>query len=251
MNILAIYTIVRFIFADSFRQTVQMQETLNLEGFAEALKNHRIFCVGTKHLAALLRSRIGLVDTEVAHRGRKILCVQEGSADSGWLLRMKWDAVFCVRETQDLRLALTYMTNCVKPARVVWGGEPSATVFQALAACQNLTLIGFGPVAPRQQEWDTVFWTHDSLYDEIEPCLLQRLGALNTGKYNLRSVLKEIKASEVGLVWSNIGDTDKRGSLYWFDPSEGLSGSLFSPKDAVEILRAVADSIGGGFPSSF
>jgi hypothetical protein len=222
-----------------------MQDTINLEGFAETLKYNRLFCVGTKHLASLVRSRIALIDTEVAHRGRKILCIQEGSADSGWLLRMKWDAVFCIRDTQDLRLALTYITNCVKPARLVWGGEPSPTVFQALATCQNLTIIGFGPTAPRQQEWNTVFWTHDALYDDIEPYVVQRLGVLNTGKYNLRSVLKEIQASEVGLVWSSIRDTDKRGTLYWFDPSEGLSGSLFSLKEAVDILRAVADSIGG------
>jgi hypothetical protein len=245
LNKLAISTYALYFPVFLSANYVIMQATLNLEGFAETLKGHRLFCVGTKNLATLVRSRMALIDTEVAHRGRKILCVQEGSTQTGWLLRMKWDAIFCIREAQDLRLALTYITNCTKPARVVWGGEPSATVFQALARCDGLTLIGFGATPPRLQEWDTIFWSHDAVYDEIEPCLMARLGALNTGKYNLRSVLKEIQASEVGLAWSNIGDSDKRGSLYWFDPSEGLTGAIYSPQEAVDILRAVADSIGG------
>ena len=72
-----------------------------------------------------------------------------------------------------------------------------------------------------------------------------RLGASTLAKYNLRSVLKEIKASEVGLVWSSIRESDKHGSLYWFDPNEGITQeSLYSLKDAADILRTVADSIG-------
>jgi hypothetical protein len=161
---------------------------------------------------------------------------------------MKWDAIFVIHDTLDLRLGLTYVSNTVKPARLVWvGGEPSQQVFAALAKVEGLTLVGFGTVAPKNADWTAIFWTHDSAYDTVESAVEMRLGQPATNKYNLRSVLREIQASEVGLVWSCIGDSDKRGSLYWFDPAEGaVGGQLYSSAEAAELLRSIADSIGAG-----
>jgi hypothetical protein len=56
--------------------------------------------------------------------------------------------------------------------------------------------------------------------------------------------MKEIQASEVGLVWSSIEETDANGGLYWFDPAEGAGGSsLYTSQEAADILRSVADSL--------
>jgi len=220
-------------------------DVLRLEGFAENLKSKRLYCVGSPNLLpALIRSRIEIVDGEVAHRGRKVLFVQEGFAHGTWLLRMKWDAVFFLKDAQDLRLGLTYITNAQKPVRLVWGGaEPSAQVFQHISKCEGLTLISLGINVPNHPDWwDAVFWTHDTSLESIEPFLQYRLGSAILAKYNLRSVLKEIQASEVGLVWSVIGETGS-GSLYWFDPAEGTTKSLYNADEAAEILRSVADSI--------
>ena len=53
-------------------------DVLRLEGFAENLKSKRLYCVGSPNLLpALIRSRIEIVDGEVAHRGRKVLFVQD------------------------------------------------------------------------------------------------------------------------------------------------------------------------------
>ena len=220
---------------------------VHLEGFAEPLKSHRIYCVGSPNLLpSLVRSRLALVDGEVAHRGRKALFIQEGFAHSAWLLRMKWDAVFVLKEALDLRLGLTYISNAQKPVRLVWAGaEPASSVFQHLSRVEGLTLISLGINVPNHPDWwDAVFWTHDTSLESIEPFLLYRLGAATMGKYNLNSVMKEIKASEVGLVWSSIRESDKSGSLYWFDPAEGGGGTaLYTRQEATDILQSVADSI--------
>ena len=222
------------------------EQEVRLEGFAENLKGHRIYCVGTPALLpALVRSKLAILDTEVAHRGRKALFIHEGSAYATWLLRMKWDAVFVIHDSNDLRLGLTYATNTQKPTRIVWaGGEPTAQVFALLSKVEGLTLIGFGATHPTSTDWQAIFWTHDVPLETIEPCLHYRLGPALASQYNLRSVLKEIQASEVGLAWSSIGDTDRRGSLYWFDPAEGAAGTaLYSPAEAADILRSIADSL--------
>lgn len=225
-------------------------DTIRLEGFAEPLKQGRTFCVGTPNtLPALVRSRLEILDGEVAHRGRKILVLQEGTTAAAWLLRLPWDAVFQLRDTQDLRLALTVVTHAAKPVRVCWaGGEPPAAVFQALARCEQCSLVGLGLTAPLSADWTSVFWSHDMTQDAIELGLVQRMGSLAPATTALKATLREIQASEVGLVWSNVGESDRRGSLYWYDPAEGGGGtkSLYTPQEAAELLRSIADSLQGG-----
>ena len=219
---------------------------VRLEGFSESLRNRMLYCVGSaKMLPGLVRSRMAVIDMEVAHRGRKVLFLQEGCLHSTWLLRMKWDAVFVLRDSQDLRLALTYVVHSVRPTRLVWaGGEPSQQVMQQLLKCEGLTTIGLGLPTPQSLEWVAIFWTCDMEPEMVEPILSTRLGAYKTEQYHVKSVLKEIQASELGLVWSSMGESDKKGSLYWFDPSEGSAGfQLYSKQEAVEILRSIADSL--------
>ena len=219
---------------------------IRLEGFAETFKNKMVYCVGSsKMLPGLVRSRLSIVDMEVAHRGRKVLFLQEGSPHAPWLLRMKWDAVFVLRESQDLRLALTYVIHATRPTRLVWCcGEPQQQVIQQLLKCETLTTIGIGSQVPQSLDWNAVFWTNDVEPETVEPVLHARLGIYTTEKYRLKSVLKEIQTSDLGLVWSSIGESDKKGSLYWFDPSEGSGGdAVYSRQEIVEILRSVADSL--------
>ena len=219
-----------------------MTDEVRLEAFSERLKGRKLYCIGSPALLpGLVRSRLAVIDSEVAQRGRRVLVTN--NADP-WLLRMKWDAVFVIKDNSDLRLAITYVTNCAKPVRLVWGsGEPSAQVYNHLAR-DGLTLIGLGTNVPASLEWDAIFWTHDTAADIIESALNGRVGPLTTEKYKVASVLKEIRASELGLVWSSIGESDKKGFLYWFDPSEGASQSNFTLQESAELLRSIADSLG-------
>jgi len=159
---------------------------------------------------------------------------------------MKWDALFVLKDAIDMRLALTYVVSAQKPVRVVWaGGEPSIPFLSQIDRQEQITLIGFSTTAPHHAYWNAIFWTHDINFEELESPLSTRLGPSVLAKYNLRSVIKEIKASEVGLVWSSIRESDKHGSIYWFDPSEGVTqGSLYSLQESADILRSIADSIG-------
>jgi hypothetical protein len=156
---------------------------------------------------------------------------------------MKWDAVFHLRETQDIRLALTYAVNAAKPVRIVWaGGEPSVPVFQQISKQDSMSLIGFGANVPKSSEWDAIFWKGVDA-ESIEPLLHQRIGIQTTEKYHLKTVLKELKSSELALVWSSIGESDKNGSLYWHDPSDANQASTYSREEAADILRTIADSL--------
>ena len=195
-------------------------------------------------LPSLVRSRLAIADMEVAHRGRKVLFLQEGCVHGPWLLRMKWDALFILRESQDLRLALTYVIHATRPTRLVWAGQEQQQVIQQLVKCESLTTIGLGSQNPQSVDWQAIFWTSDVEPETVEPVLHGRLGIYVTEKYRVKSVLKEIQTSELGLVWSSIGESDKKGSLYWFDPSEGSTAdSVYSKTEIVEILRSVADSL--------
>ena len=222
-----------------------MTEEVRLEAFSERLKSRKIYCVGSPALLpSLLRSRLAVIDSEVAQRGRRVLVMQESGAS--WLTRLKWDAVFIVKDQTDLRLALTYITNCAKPVRVVWGSsEPSGPIFNHLSRCDGLSLIGLGTMTPQSGEWDAIFWTHDVGAEIIESVLNGRIGPMITEKYKVATVLKEVRGSELGLVWSSIGESDKKGFLYWFDPSEGATGSTYTLEESADLLRLIADSISG------
>jgi hypothetical protein len=100
-------------------------------------------------------------------------------------------------------------------------------------------------MTPQSAEWEAIFWTHDVGADVIESVLNGRLGPLTTEKYKVVTVLKEVRGSELGLVWSSIGESDKKGFLYWFDPSEGATGSIYSLEESADLLRAIADSLAG------
>lgn len=219
-------------------------DDIRLEGFAEHLRGKKIYCVANEtSIQQLVRSCVGSLDMEIAHRGRKALFIQDGCTATSWLLRMKWDAVFYLREAQDIRLALTYVVNAAKPARIVYaGGEPSSAIFQYLSKQDSISLIGFGANVPKSTEWDAIFWKGVDA-ESIEPLLYQRIGVQTTEKYHLKTVLKELKSSELALVWSSIGESDKNGSLYWHDPSDANHASTYSPEETADILRTIADSL--------
>jgi hypothetical protein len=216
-----------------------MSDTLHLEGFAESLRGAKVYCVASGHGAqAVLKGRLDALDSDVSHRGRKVL-VHQGSAVPKWLQRMGWDAMFLVRDVQDLKLALTFIQHMTKPGRVVWtGGDPAANVLALLAKVETLSLICVGERAPVVTDWQCIFWSPGTTVEDVEPAVLSRMGSQG----RLRSILSELRASNVGLVWSSIGD-GARGSLYWYDPSEGITAAPIDPEETAEILRSLADSM--------
>jgi hypothetical protein len=225
------------------------EQTLRLEGFAESVKGYRTYCVATtpKFAESFLRARIAGLDAEVAHRGRKIMVFQGAVAGAPrWLTTLPWDAAFHARDVADLKLALTHIQHAARPTRVVWAGQdPAPAVLAALSRMEGVTLVTLGERAPVSTDWHAIFWAPDATVEDVEGAVTLRMGA--TGSAQVRPLLKELRASEVGLVWSAIGETDRRGGLYWYDPAEGedLRPAL-DVGEAAEILRKVADMISGG-----
>ena len=225
------------------------EQTLRLEGFAESVKGHRTYCVATtpKFAERFLRARIAGLDAEVAHRGRKIMVFQgaaTGAVAPRWLTTLPWDAAFHARDVADLKLVLTHIQHAVRPTRVVWAGQdPAPAVLAALSRMEGVTLVTIGERAPTSADWHAIFWAPDATLEDVEGAVTLRMGA--SGSAQVKPLLKELRASEVGLVWSAIGEADRRGGLYWYDPSEGedLRPGI-DVGEAADILRKVADWIG-------
>ena len=216
-----------------------MEPTVRLEGFSESLRGRRSYCVASTPSQGhqFIKGKLSVLNTEFAHRGRRVLVFQ-GSAPPKWLTQLGWDASFHVRELQDLKLAVSYIQNAVRPTRVVWaGGDPSPSVFSLLSH-MDITLLGLGDKAPSHPDWQAIFWSSDATQDEVEPVIVSRMG--QTGVTGLRSVLKELRGSQVGLVWSSIEESEKRGALYWHDPTEGVEQGQIDLAEAANVLTEVA-----------
>lgn len=169
-------------------------------------------------------------------RGKHVLIHQAPTPIPRWLQRFGWDAAFHIRDTQDLKLALTFVQHMTKPGQVVWtGGEMAANVLAHLVKIEA-GLICLGERAPIL-EWDAVFWTAGSTIEDVEPLVTSRLGP----QQRLKSILSELRSSDVGLVWSSIRE-ERKGSLYWYDPAEGEVEPM-DPEETADILRNLADSL--------
>lgn len=219
-----------------------MEATLRLEGFSDSLRGKRAYCVAStpEQGKIFLKGKIAVLDTEVVHRGRKVLVFQGTAPPPKWLTQLGWDATFHARDVQDLKLAVTYIQHTTRPTRVVWaGGDPAPSVMSLLSRMEGVTLIGLGTAAPSHPDWQAIFWSSDAAIGSVEQTIQARMGT--TGVTGLRSVLKELQGSQVGLVWSSIGETDKHGAMYWYDPSEGADqGSQLDLAEAAAFLLDIA-----------
>jgi hypothetical protein len=219
-----------------------MSDTVRLEGFAAPLKGQRLWICGpAETLGQQVQGRLGVLEEELLNRGRKVLVIQNATAiPMMWTNKVQWDATFRIKETQDLRLALTYIQNAVRPVRVVWvGEEPPVAVLTAINS-PEITFIGAGTTTPRLP-WTAVFWHTTCEQVKIEEGLMPRLGSQALSALNLSSVLRELKASQVGLVWSSIGETDKTGSVYWYDSEETNQQTSMTTADMSALLHEIGD----------
>jgi hypothetical protein len=214
------------------------ETTLRLEGFSESLRGANVYCVGKAN--NFLKGRMAALDAEVAHRGRKVLVFQGTFVPPRWLLQLGWDALFHVRDIQDLKLALTYIQHTSRPTRIVWAGsDPAPAVMLNLSRQDGITLLAMGDKAPSHPDWQMIFWPPDAIQEDVEPVIVARMGS--AGATGLRSVLKELRASQVGLVWSSKDEKDKHGALYWYDPSDGVDlATTIDPQEAAAVLTEVA-----------
>lgn len=216
-------------------------ETVRLEGFGTTLRGEKIWLIGSD---SLIPNRLHVLEQELLGRGRKVLILADGRKHfPRWATKVEWDAVFHIRDGVDLRLAITYIANGIKPMRVVWcGDEPSAAILKTIMV-PEVTFIGHGSHVPKG-DWNAIFFSGEMEASRIEEALISRMGSSKLAHLNLKSVIPELRAAKAGLVWSSIGEPDRAGAVYWYDISEGEPPhEPFNAVEAADFLREIADRI--------
>ena len=216
-------------------------ETVRVEGFGNTLRGEKMWLVGSEEL---IPNRLHVLDQELLGRGRKVLVMADGRKHiPRWATKLEWDAIFHVKDGVDLRLAITYITNGVKPIRVVWcGDEPSQAILKAMLVAE-VTFIGHGSTHPKG-DWSSIFFSAEMAAARIEEVLVSRMGSARLSPLNLKSVVPELRAAKAGLVWSSIGEPERAGAVYWYDVTEGEPPQEpFNATEAAEFLREIADRI--------
>lgn len=216
-------------------------ETVRLEGFGNTLRSEKLWLIGSEQL---IPNRLHVLDQELIGRGRKVLILADGRKQvPRWATKLEWDAIFHIKDGVDLRLAITYVTNGVKPMRVVWcGDEPSPAIIKAMVV-PEVTFIGHGANHPKG-DWNAIFFSGDMEAARIEDTLISRMGSTRLSHLNLKSVIPELRAAKAGFVWSSIGESEKAGAVYWYDIAEGEAPhEVFNQVEAAEFLRDIADRI--------
>lgn len=215
-------------------------DLIRVEGFSAQLRGKRMWVVGED---ALLSNRLHVLESELLGRGRKVLIVADNRVLPRWATKTAWDALFRLKDANDLRLAMTYIQYAAKPVRLVWlGEEPSQQLLQKWAK-EDIAVLGIGHHVPRH-EWDAIFFSGGMEARNIEEGLILRMGSAKLSQFSLRTVLPELRVAKAGLVWSNIDEDDKSGYLYWYDLAEGQTADEpFHPAETAAFLRDLADRI--------
>lgn len=217
-------------------------DTVRLEGFSGTLRGRKIWIVGEE---SLVPNRLHVLEQELLGRGKKVL-IQDATRSiiPRWATKMEWDAYFRIRDAKDLQLALTYIINGAKPMRVVWiGEEPQAAVLQRLQQ-SDVSILGYNGNTQARGDWDCIFFSSSLEAPRIEDSLLTRMGSARLSALNLRSVIPELRAVRAGLIWTNVGEPEKAGSVYWYDVGEGEGPQeTFDGVEAAAFLREIAEKI--------
>ena len=210
--------------------------TFTLEAYSIPIRKQKLYCVGTLiQVDKSIQSLLQMYSEEVLRRNKTVVIFSDSflKHQPKFLRNTFVDATFRVRDNQDLRLAYTFIQNTSKPLIVIWYGTiiPNA-LFEAK---DDITLIS-GGLMPKN-EYTTIVWNTSSSYDDVNSII-----GLKVKDIDVKTILHETKASDVSLAWSSVGDSDKKGTLYWFDLNsiKDVQPSI-NYAQASEYLRTLAD----------
>ena len=213
-----------------------MSDTIQLEAYSAQLKKQKIYCVGeANQLDSMFHSLYNMYTEELLRRHKTVIIFTDVfiKHQPKFLKDTYIDAVFRIRDNNDLRLAYTFIQHTSKPLLVLWyGTEIPNQIFNT-----EMTLVT-GGLHPKH-EFNSIFFHTKVSIDEANHVLHNKVKDVN-----VKGVLSELKASEVSLVWHSMGMSDKNGSLFWFDFSSVKSAiPIINYHHAVEYLRNLADAL--------
>jgi hypothetical protein len=209
-----------------------MSDTIQIEAYSASYKKQKIYCVGDVHNQdKMMHGLYNQYSEEMLRRHKSVVIFTDVYAkhQPKFLKNTYIDAIFRIRDNQDLRLAYTFIQHTSKPLLVIWyGNDIPAQIFQ-----NDITLFT-GGLHPKNDYTSVIFNTKTS-YEEANSILISRTKATN-----VRDILNELKGSDLSLVWSSA--EDRAGSLYWFDYNS-IKGTMPSINyaQASDYLRNLAD----------
>jgi hypothetical protein len=214
------------------------ETTIQLEAYSIPIRKQKIYCVGElKQVDKSISALLNMYCDEVIRRNKTVVIFSDSylKHQPKFLRNIFVDAIFRVRDTQDLRLAYTFIQNTSKPLLIIWYGVSIPNVI--FETKDDITLIS-GGLMPKN-EYNSIFWNTTSSYDDVNSII-----GLKIKDIDVKTILNETKASDVSLAWSSVGDSDKRGSLYWFDLNsiKDIQPSI-NYDQASEYLRTLADAL--------
>ena len=210
-----------------------MSDTIQIEAYSTPLKKQKMYCVGD--LSNQDKMMCGLYNQyseEMLRRHKTVIIFTDVFVkhQPKFLKNTYTDAIFRIRDNQDLRLAYTFIQHTSKPLLILWyGNDIPSQIFQ-----NDITLIT-GGLHPKN-DYTSIFFNTKASYEEVNSILISR-----TKAGNVRDIFNELKASDVSLVWSSVGE-DRSGSLYWFDYNsiKGIVPTI-NFAQASDYLRNLAD----------
>ena len=193
-----------------------MTEIINLEAYSHSLRKQKVFCVGDINtIDKLYFTLYNMYNEEVLKRNKIIIIFSDNylKHNPKWIRNIYIDVIFRIKETKDLQLAYTYIQHCLKPALIIWySNEIPQTVFTNINnSKEDITLIT-GGLSISKYDYSSIFWSTKSTYEEVANIINSKIKNID-----IKTILQETKGSDVSLVWSSVGESDKKGSLYWFD----------------------------------
>ena len=217
-----------------------------LEAFDAPLRGHRTLIIGSTDdwLA-----RLTLLESESLYKGRSILIIQD--TPNPILLKRKWDLIVRVKENFELQMLATYVANAPKPVRILWASD-TGEIPRALWSKwvkQDVSLIGVSELGSlqgiRSCEWETIMFPLKCPETILERVLSARGSGIAGLVTRIKSHMADLESSQAALAWTNI-DSDSRGNLYWYDPSEGRrSENLYTKKEASQLLDSLSRWVQG------
>lgn len=219
--------------------------SIRLEGFDGIFRGHRCLVLGKEEEWL---ARMNILESESLYKGRSILVIHEpmrgaSSSIGSSLFRKRWDCIFRVRDSFEAQMLATYVANAPKPLRILWiGTHEIPRVLVSKWERADVTVLG-GSSTWLACEWDVIFFPLSATSKTIETTLGMRGTGMRQLAVNLGSHLSEIADQGAALVWTHIDETDSRGALYWYDPSEGQKNDKMPNEEIVKVLEEVIQSL--------
>jgi hypothetical protein len=218
---------------------------MRIESLDVPFRGHRTLVVGSVELAL---QRFSLLESSSAYKGKNILVIQEGqevALGHPLIFRKRWDCTFRVKDSFDMQLLATYVSNAPKPSRVFWlTVGNSGDIPRALWSRWNhdISLIGCSEAGSIGGcEWERILFPLGYAVEKVERVLHGRGSGIVALLKDLKEHWTELLDAKAAVAW-----VSSTNSIHWYDPVENVyDAPLYTKEEAAAVLQSLASWIRG------